>query len=272
MASRTLLNAGQTKESVYEDLRDGHEARLKKAINNLEAEVIALVSQLKTKGGLLVNDAQNLQTAFDLRTELVKVFDKEYGLGFITPTVSEFDEMAIGVKQYLDTVGLNAIYTEADIGVITALKEGSFINLDVLGKQFQATLADSIYQSTISGLPFSEMVKNIKGSLVGIEDVAGKPMASHAKQIAHDALIGMDRSISAKKAEDLGVTDYLYFGSTVKDSRDFCLRHAGETKPLTEWEQIASSEDWQGKSSSDILNDAGGYNCGHTLLPVPSGE
>lgn len=271
MANRKVANAGRTKEQVYEDLRDEHEARLLKAMNALEIEVIGLASQLKTKGGLLLTDTQNLQDAFNMRTELVGLFEREYGLPFVTPTVNDFDEMAIGVKDYFDSVGIKAAFTEADLAIITALKEGSFVRLDVLGATFQSALADSIYTATISGLPFTDLVKNIKGSLTGLEDVAGRPMTQHARTIAHDSLIGMDRSVSAKKAEDAGITDYVYFGSTVKDSRSFCVDHAGETRPLEEWEDLAQG-DWSGKASSDILNDAGGYNCGHTLLPVPSGE
>lgn len=269
MASRKVLNAGRAKESVFEDLRNEHEARLKKAITTLEVEVVSLASQLKTSNGLLVVDEKNLQDAFDLRFQLVELFEREYNGAFITPTVNDFDEMAIAVKDYFNSVNISTVFTDADLSMITALKEGSFVRLDVLGKQFQSVLADEVYTSVVSGRRFTDMVKNLKGALVGLEDVSGRPMEQHAKTLAHDALISMDRSVSAKKAEDVGIENYLYFGSTVRDSRSFCVRYAGETKPLSEWEEIARAEDWSGKASSDILSDAGGYNCGHSLIPVP---
>jgi hypothetical protein len=267
LASRAVINAATSKEAVFESLRDSHEKRLTTAITNLEAEVVALASELKTSGGLLLTDQSNLDNAFRMRSDLVGLFEKEYGF-FVTETINDFDEMALAVKEYLDKVGISAVFSESDISTITALKEGAFARLDVLGKTFQATLADEIYTSTISGRPFKDMVLAIKNSLVGIEDMAGRPMASHASQLAHDALVGMDRSISAKKALEAGVDNYLYFGSTVKDSRDFCVRHTGEIRPLSEWKDIGKGS-WQGKASDDLLADAGGYNCGHTLVPVP---
>jgi len=267
LASRTIINAATTKEQVFEDLRVTHEKRLTKAITALEVEVVALVSELETSGGLLLTGQSNLDNAFKMRTDLVGLFEKEYGV-FVAETVNDFDEMALAVKDYLDKVGISKTFSESDISTITALKEGSFVKLDVLGKQFQSVLADEIYTSTISGRPFKDMVLAIKNSLVGIEDMAGRPMASHASQLAHDALVGMDRSISAKKALEAGIENYLYFGSTVRDSRDFCVRHAGETRPEGEWVEIGKGT-WQGKASDDLFADAGGYNCGHTLVPVP---
>jgi hypothetical protein len=268
LANRQVVNAATSKEKVYESLRDEHEARLKKSIARLETEVVALASQLRTKGGLIVTDDRNLQDAFNMRVGLVGIFENNYSRDFVLPTVNDFDEMALEVENYFKTV-FKKSFVESDLAVITALKEGSFTRLDVLGANFQAVLADSIYTATISGLPFTDLVDNLKNALVGIEDLGGRPMAQHARTLAHDSLVGMDRSMSAKQALEIGVENYLYFGSVVKDTRDFCQRYVGQIKTASEWEEIASSEDWSGKASSDIFNDAGGYNCGHTLVAVP---
>lgn len=269
MATKKVNSASATKEAVYDDLRLLHEKRLLSVMQTVEAEVIALANELKTSGGLLVNDAANVSQALNSRQEILGIFEREFTQGFIEPTVKEYDQMAVGVKDYLDSVGINVPFTQLDADIISGLKQGAFVNMDIMSKEFQAKLADEMYLSVLSNRSFADMTKSLQGTLRSIEDVRGVPMSSRAGQIAHDALLTMDRTVSAKKAQDAGIDNYLYFGSTVRDSRDFCLDHVGETRTREEWDDIGQG-DWQGKSSSDLFATAGGYNCGHTLVPVPN--
>lgn len=266
-----LINAATKKESVYQGLLDEHQRRLGRVLNRIEIEAIGLANALEVEGGLLVSSQANLDLAIKARSDLVAIFEREYNLGYITPTVREFDEMAVGAKSYLNTVGINVPFDATDSAMINALKQGAFVNLDVLGKEFQGQLADSIYQTTLGNGSFTDLVTEIKGTLTDIEDVAGRPMSARAEQIAHDALINIDRNVIAKKSEEAGIEQYQYFGSVVAGTRKFCADHAGEVRTKEEWDELGQG-DWQGKSSSDLFATAGGYNCGHTLIPVPNEE
>lgn len=266
----TTNQAASDKEAVYLSLLKEDEARLARVLQVVEAEVLRLASELEVSGGLIVSDAANISQAINSRAEITGIFQREYNAGFITPTVNGYDEMVVAVKNYLDDVGINIPFTQLDVDVVNALKQGAFVNFDVTGRQFQAQLADEIYTSVLSNRPFADMVTSLQGTLRSIDDVRGTPMSVRASQIANDALLAVDRTVSTKKAQDAGIDNYLYFGSTVRDSRDFCVQHQGEIRSMAEWEDIGQGE-WRGKSSSDLFVTAGGYNCGHSLVPVPEG-
>ena len=266
----TVNSAAADKEAIYLNLLSQDEARLARVLQTVEAEVLRLAGELEVSGGLIVSDAANISQAINSRQEIAMIFQREYNAGFITPTVNGYDNMVVAVKNYLDDVGINIPFTQLDVDVVNALKQGAFINFDVTGQAFQAQLADEMYKSVLSNRPFADMVKELQGSLRSITDVRGTPMSVRASQIANDALLSVDRTVSTKKAQDAGIDNYLYFGSTVKDSREFCVQHEGEIRSMAEWEDIGQG-DWQGKSSSDLFVTAGGYNCGHALVPVPEG-
>jgi len=79
--------------------------------------------------------------------------------------------------------------------------------------------------------------------------------------------MGFDGQFAKFRADELGLTSFIYYGSIIRDSRDFCVEHAN--KVFTEEEARALwQSDWQGKSGSDPFLDRGGYNCRHHWQPT----
>ena len=111
------------------------------------------------------------------------------------------------------------------------------------------------------------MVKDIKGKVTGLEDRAGKPMSSHAGQLAHDSIMQFDGQFTIHKAKEAGLKHFKYTGTIVGTTRDFCRRHIGRTYNEKQIRAIWTGN-WGGKSSGDPFVVRGGYRCRHTWLPV----
>jgi hypothetical protein len=97
--------------------------------------------------------------------------------------------------------------------------------------------------------------------------VTGDNLYSYSSQIVQDALMGFDGQFAKYRADELGLTSFIYFGSIIRDSRDFCVEHANQIFTEEEARQIWQ-QDWQGKSGSDPFLDRGGYNCRHHWQPI----
>jgi len=79
--------------------------------------------------------------------------------------------------------------------------------------------------------------------------------------------MGFDGQFAKFRADELGLTSYVYYGSIIRDSRDFCVENADRVFTEDEARELWQQE-WQGKSGSDPFLDRGGYNCRHHWQPV----
>jgi len=272
MARRDIINAATTKDKALQGLVATHQSRSYRAIRSIERAVIDLLKEARTKGGLLLSEQIDAQFAVRTQQSLTEIFAREYREGFARPSMAGYNEAAKGVSQYYKGLDLPIVFTDADIEVIRALKAGSFTQYEVLASRFQLELADQIYKTTLAGGRFADLVDGVCNSLTGIEDMRGVPMSAHSSQLVHDSLMSFDASLNQKKADDLGIENFLYYGSTVKDTRDFCKMFAGETRSREGWYKAEQDMgEWQGKKEGDFFIVRGGYNCGHQLVAVPGG-
>ena len=83
----------------------------------------------------------------------------------------EYNKIA---KEVLDTFGEMPIpnkfksLTEANLSTINALKFQSYSGFEDIGERFIKVINDELYQSTIAGRPFEDMVSNIRSHINGV--------------------------------------------------------------------------------------------------------
>ena len=58
--------------------------------------------------------------------------------------------------------------TEVDLQTINALRHNHLVVLKILQKDLSKVINDEVYQSTIAGRPFEDMVSNIKSHINGV--------------------------------------------------------------------------------------------------------
>ena len=150
---------------ILEKLADQHEERIINVLYTLENDIINEVTRA-TKGQL-VSQRLAIQLQPRLRTIIQNTFLNEADL-IIN---EEYNKVA---KEVLDTFGKMPIpkkfknLTDVDLSTINALKTQSFSGFEDIAERFLKVINDEVYQSTIAGRPFNDMVSNIKSHINGV--------------------------------------------------------------------------------------------------------
>ena len=150
---------------ILEKLADQHEERMINVLYKLEDDVIKEVTKA-TKGELV---SQRL--AIQLQPRLRQIVEENF-LGEADLIINEeYNKIA---KEVLDTFGKMPIpnnfknLTEVDLQTINALKYQSFSGFEDIAERFIKVINDEVYQSTIAGRPFDDMVENIRSHINGV--------------------------------------------------------------------------------------------------------
>jgi len=277
-----------------EALGEAHEKRIIEALAALEARLAKLIAQAPLKQGALFD----LEWAIAARKDILAAIQTEY-LTESSRIVDEYTKAATSAAQMLNEYGDFVGITD---DVIRALKTQSFQGFQDIAGTFLNELATELYQNTISGRSIDESILAIRQKINGVyaqsdqveiqklvnianaggaaaeeaisklhsiyaADKLGNNMRRYASQMVHDSLMQFDASIVTKTGMDSGADAWLYYGSNINDTREFCRTHSGKIYTEEEIRQIWSG-DWAGKSSGDPFIVRGGYNCRHHWRPV----
>ena len=307
MAQDLLQELQDIRAKYVLTLEREHQKLLSDSLKQLETRVIQSVSELPIQDGALFNT----RLAIEIRPKLQQAIEELY-LAKVQTFIKDYDKVAGTIVATYGKLPIPLEFkqiTEADLVTIQQLKKIAFSQFQNLATEFTNTLAQEVYQSTLVGKPFSEVVDTIRSKINGIyqqaddrkrqelvnfaqdqiakgktntEDfktavdelkqtygstVTGNNLYSYSSQIVGDALMGFDGQFAKFRADELGLTSYVYYGSIIRDSRDFCVEHANKVFTEEEARELWQN-DWQGKSGSDPFIDRGGYNCRHHWQPV----
>ena len=153
------------KQQILSRLADTHEERIINTLKNLEDEIIADLTRL-TDGGVKLNTRLAIELRPNLKTLIEQNFLKE-----ADGIVSEYDEIIKEYQRFIKPLPIPEQFktlTKPDLRVINELKILSFSGFEDVGNRFLDTIANEVYQSSVTGRPFNEMVKNIRGQISGV--------------------------------------------------------------------------------------------------------
>ncbi len=307
MAQDLLQELQSIRARAVTNLEAQHQKLLNDTLKTLETRVIQSVSELPIQDGVLFNT----RLAIEIRPKLQQAIEELY-LARVQTLINDYDKIAGTIVATYGKLPVPIEFkqiTEADLVTIQQLKKIAFSQFQNLATEFTNTLAQEVFQSTLVGKPFAEVVQTIRDKINGIyqqadtvkqqqlvdfiqkQKIAGKTntedfktavdelkqtygstvtganLAVYSSQIVQDALMGFDGQFAKYRADQIGLTSFIYYGSIIRDSRDFCVEHANKIFTEEEARDLWQSE-WQGKSGSDPFLDRGGYNCRHHWQPV----
>ena len=150
---------------ILDKLADQHEERILNVLVKLEEDVVKEVT--RATGGKLVSQRLAIQLQPAIRTLVETIFLDEAD-AIIN---DEYNKIA---KEVLDTFGEMPIpqkfknLTEVDLATLNALKTQSFSGFEDIAERFLKVINDEVYQSTIAGRPFEDMVSNIRSHINGV--------------------------------------------------------------------------------------------------------
>jgi hypothetical protein len=90
----------------------------------------------------------------------------------------------------------------------------------------------------------------------------GSRTASNIQSEINTGVAGFNRTVTFKKAQDLGLDKFVYLGPLDKITRPFCRKVVGKVFTINE---IKAMDNGQGL---DVMTYGGGYNCRHQWRPV----
>jgi len=307
VAQDLLQQLQSIRAKAVNNLESQHQKLLIDTLQNLEKEVVKIVSELPIQEGALFNT----RLAIEIRPKLQQAIEELY-LSKVQTFINDYDKIAGTIVATYGKLPIPNEFkqiTEADLVTIQQLKKIAFSQFQNLATEFTNTLAQEVYQSTLVGKPFQDVVQTLRDKINGIyqqadtrkqkelvdfiqaQKIAGKTntedfktavdelkqtygstvtganLAVYSSQILQDALMGFDGQFAKYRADELGLTSYVYYGSIIRDSRDFCVEHVGQIFTEEQARELWQN-DWQGKSGSDPFIDRGGYNCRHSWQPV----
>lgn len=83
-----------------------------------------------------------------------------------------------------------------------------------------------------------------------------------ASTLANTAVAQFDNAYMIENAQQAGVTKFIYDGSIIATTRDFCRERVGKTFTLQELEAMDNGQ------GLPVIPSLGGYNCRHYLTPI----
>ena len=280
---------------LVEALADAHEGRLLAILQELEDQIASFMLGAPVRDGVLFDLAWALQA----RQDIERIMRETY-LSGVDQFVRQYDNVYASTAELL---GQYEAFVGVNDDVITNLKRLSFQGFQDVASTFVESISNEVYQNTLTGRPIADSVKNVRQKINGVyiasdqaeverlvdianaggddaedaikklhqfyaSDKTGNNMRKYARQMVNDSLMQFDASINVAAGKEAGATRWKYYGSTVRDSRQWCKDHAGQTYTEKEIRDMWANNDWAGKADGDPFIVRGGYNCRHHFVAV----
>ena len=269
----TLEDIIKEKVSRLETVPETLYSAVEKSQSKIYSNLLELLGKLKTDAeGNFIQSVSNLNTVEKINTELKKVvFGSDYYKA-VSTFANEFQTQKKVTNEYFEKSFPEVTGTKV-ADEIVAIAQRNAVDLltgSALDSEFFNPIKKQIVTAIETKASFTDTIKAIRKVAIGNKEIEGK-LLSHSKQIAHDSFALADRSYTSLLAEDLGAVWYVWSGRTIPTSRELCIENHNKYFHKKEIEEMAS-KDWEGKmegtNSRTIFTTAGGYNCGHSILPV----
>ena len=268
MATLKQIAASTKSLQAYLDKLSKREKKaLIAAIKTLEQRIVKLVDKLEREDGRLVSTQVNLKQAQALHAQIGTLVDSLYG-GTVARYVRK--DLARVVKRsegYLSAItGEPQKFAGVDKTFIRELTKLNLAQFETLGSQSVDRVAKAMYEHLIGGNSFNSLKKTIRGVLTGHKDVLGRPMTKYAGTMTQDTVRNFSNQVILAKADEIGLTSFVYYGDLIESSRKWCRRHAGKVFTEAEIAKL-DKQTWAGKSGP-WRTHRGGYRCRHGWVPV----
>ena len=229
-----------------------------KNLDKTTANIYASLPRLEA----LMNRFEGQEIAAELRTfaeELLKV-------GGLT---AEYYENTMQGEATLVSVRNSLNLLQASLGITP---EGGVVPggyLDRLGKTegARAALREYVVQSIVSGRDLQSFQTGFRQLVMGGTQTDGA-LRAWWRQYAYDAYNQAQEIVNVNMAEELKLNYFIYQGSIIPTSRQFCVKRAGKVFSKQEaltWKNDPDLIDQKTKASYNPFIERGRYNCRHFL-------
>lgn len=285
MATPDFISIIKEKNKRIEDIPSQFLSSVKKTEREIYTKVIAQLGELEIVGGAFVQSVKNIEIAGQINTELKKVLIGSEYTKAVSTFAKEFDVQADLNFSYFEKAFKLPIASEVAVAAMNQAKRNA---VDLLlnraaDSEFIAPLQNIIEQSVVNNANYGETLSAIRDFVEGAPEVDSR-LLRYSTQIARDSFAISDAAVVSIYADENEFEWFFYSGATIDTTREFCRERAGGFfyyKEIDEWGKghkttglsLPNGEGvWPGMilgtTEATIYSYRGGYNCGHSIMPV----
>lgn len=253
-------------------------------------EITLILKGLDVKGDKISATVKNIRLIGDITRKLKKIIlnkefkdqVKEYVKSFNTITSLQNQYFKVVESKFKPTALLQAIREQAIDSTLDGLTE---VGLNAVAGKVKGVLQQNI----TTGGSYKALIGGLNNTIVGTPGGEGI-VSSQLKTFTITAVAQYSRQYSQTVAQGLNFRWYQYVGSTITTTRCFCHAmvekryfHVSEVPALLkgDFEEFEEKEcEINGKTKlpdgmisgtnvSNFFTLAGGWNCQHSIFPVP---
>jgi hypothetical protein len=276
---------------------DGIVEAFAKAIDPLQKklyiEVTNILKQLETdSSGDLKPNATNLRLVNKIKAILSNIIHDTTYQDNIVALQGSLDDVGELQKKYFSKVLDSAV----PAGLLSTLQKQAFGDIVTsltetgIGENVVLEAVKIVKNHILRGSSFDTMNQQMRNFLIGNPEEAEAPgiigegrLVSYSKQIVSDTLHQTSRNLNKIMSESLDFEWYMYVGALVQTSRPLCVALIEDVEFIhqSEFARICRGElpdgdlveiDGMipGTSSTNFVINAGGYNCSHQCIMIPT--
>lgn len=254
-------------------------------------EIVLLLKDLDLKGDRLATTVKNIRAIGDINRKLEKIIFDEGYKDQVKDFLKVYSEIAQAQNQYFKSVEekfkptavLQAIREQSVDSTLNGLTEAG-LTANVIDP-----IKNILQKSITTGGSYKELSETLRVNL--IDDQTGDGlMTRYLKTYTTTSVAQYSRNYSQTVAEGLQFAWYRYVGSNIETTRCFCRAmtekeyfHKSEIPALLKGD-FAEFEDKEcginrktglpegminGTNIANFMTYAGGWNCQHSIFPVP---
>jgi len=264
-----------TDPSEYIDLTvtelEYHVAQMERDMDDL---AVAFLATFLLDGSTLLNTSANYEHA----NQSDSVFDEAYKtfiMAFLIYLGQKIIDGTVLTVADFSNRGIQPVGNEAKlVGRMIGFVDGKVVKggyLFNLGKMsiLRTRFHDYVVKAISSTQQMNVFLRDAKPLFVST-DKTRSAFSSYYMKYCYDSLQQATNSIALYIANERKLNTFLYKGSLVKDSRPFCVEHAGQILTRADAEYF-NTIDWKGKIQGvDFLIVAGGFSCRHFIKWLPN--
>jgi len=243
-----------------DSILNSNEALLQAALEKVNRNIAVLIARLESENGQFITTSLNLDRALAMRVEIASAYST-----YNNAVESVLETYQQAATNAITDLGVDFQFSRADVELLDAMVSDTRVQLLQYGVANAAEISNATYLSVVTGGTMDDLILKTEQLLVGGTDARGRPLSMYAKTIASTNYMATNNVVNKRVGERLGVNKWKYTGTTIKDSRPFCVERAGKvftTEEVNSWNSLT----WAGKAG-DVWVNCGGWNCRHTLRP-----
>lgn len=211
------------------------------------------------------NAIQNRTVARELRNFASEIVD------VANFSAAYFEEMDFGAKRAQVEAAIDLVRATIGINKDGAILPGSYLERLGTAAEVREEIRAYVVNSINSQAAYSDFASGLAQLIKGSKDVDGAYLR-YWRQYAYDTFNQTHEIVNGALAEDLNLKYFIYQGSIIDNTRDFCRKKAGKVfsteEALRMWPNDPTLIDKKTKAQYRPLIDRGRYNCRHFLTYI----